>query len=73
LSLSNADVNGDGKPDIVTADEFFDEVSVLVRQSSFKVRRRDHRPECLKENRIVISTNRPDLKLDRHARKAVKS
>ena len=31
-SLSIADVNGDGKPNIVTADEFFDEVSVLLRQ-----------------------------------------
>jgi hypothetical protein len=27
-----ADVNDDGKPDIVTADEFFDEVAVLLRQ-----------------------------------------
>jgi hypothetical protein len=31
-SLSFADVNGDGSLDIVTADEFFDEVSVLLRQ-----------------------------------------
>jgi FG-GAP-like repeat len=31
-SLSITDVNGDGKPDIVTADEFFDEISVLLRQ-----------------------------------------
>ena len=31
-SLSVADVNGDGTLDIVTADEFFDEVSVLLRQ-----------------------------------------
>jgi hypothetical protein len=31
-SLSVADVNGDGKPDIVMADEFFDEVSALLRQ-----------------------------------------
>jgi hypothetical protein len=31
-SLSVADVNGDGKPDIVTADELFDEVSILLRQ-----------------------------------------
>ena len=31
-SLSLADVNGDGTLDIVTADEFFDEVSVLLRQ-----------------------------------------
>ena len=30
-SLSIADVNGDGTLDIVTADEFFDEVSVLLR------------------------------------------
>ena len=27
-----ADVNGDGTLDIVTADELFDEVSVLLRQ-----------------------------------------
>ena len=31
-SLSVADVNGDGTLDIVTADELFDEVSVLLRQ-----------------------------------------
>ena len=31
-SLSVADVNGDGEPDIVIADEIFDEVSVLLRQ-----------------------------------------
>ena len=31
-SLSIADVNGDGTLDIVTADELFDEVSVLLRQ-----------------------------------------
>jgi YD repeat-containing protein len=31
-SLSVADINGDGTPDIVTADEIFDEVSVLLRQ-----------------------------------------
>jgi Tfp pilus tip-associated adhesin PilY1 len=31
-SLSVADVNGDGTLDIVTADEIFDEVSVLLRQ-----------------------------------------
>jgi FG-GAP-like repeat len=31
-SLSVADVNGDGTLDIVTADELFDEVSVLFRQ-----------------------------------------
>ena len=31
-SLSIADVNGDEEPDIVTAYEFFDEVSVLLRQ-----------------------------------------
>ena len=31
-SLSIADVNGDGELDIVTADEIFDEVSVLLRQ-----------------------------------------
>ena len=31
-SLSVADVNGDGEPDIVTADEIFDEVSVLLLQ-----------------------------------------
>ena len=30
-SLSIADVNGDGELDIVTVDEFFDEVSVLLR------------------------------------------
>ena len=30
-SLAVADVNGDGTLDIVTADEFFDEVSVLLR------------------------------------------
>jgi FG-GAP-like repeat len=31
-SLSIADVNGDGELDIVTADEIFDEISVLLRQ-----------------------------------------
>jgi hypothetical protein len=31
-SLAVADVNGDGELDIVTADELFDEVSVLLRQ-----------------------------------------
>jgi hypothetical protein len=31
-SLSIANVNGDGTLDIVTADELFDEVSVLLRQ-----------------------------------------
>ena len=31
-SLSVADVNGDGTLDIVTVDELFDEVSVLLRQ-----------------------------------------
>jgi len=31
-SVSIADVNGDGELDIVIADEFFDEVSVLLRQ-----------------------------------------
>jgi FG-GAP-like repeat len=31
-SLSIADVNGDGTLDIVTADELFDEVSVLLLQ-----------------------------------------
>jgi FG-GAP repeat len=31
-SLSVADVNGDGKPDIVITDEFFDEVRVLLLQ-----------------------------------------
>ena len=31
-SLSVAAVNGDGELDIVTADEIFDEVSVLLRQ-----------------------------------------
>jgi hypothetical protein len=30
--LAVADVNGDGKPNIVTADELFDEVTVLLRQ-----------------------------------------
>jgi hypothetical protein len=30
--LGVADLNGDGTPDIVTADEIFDEVSVLLRQ-----------------------------------------
>ena len=31
-ALSGADINGDGTLDIVTVDEFFDEVSVLLRQ-----------------------------------------
>ena len=31
-SLSIADVNGNGTLDVVTADELFDEVSVLLRQ-----------------------------------------
>jgi hypothetical protein len=31
-SVSVADVNGDGTLDIVTADELFDEISVLLRQ-----------------------------------------
>ena len=30
--LAVADLNGDGKQDIVAADEFFDEVAVLLRQ-----------------------------------------
>ena len=31
-SVSIADVNGDGEQDIVTADEIFDEVSMLLRR-----------------------------------------
>jgi FG-GAP-like repeat len=31
-SLFVTDLNGDGKMDIVTTDEFFDEISVLLRQ-----------------------------------------
>jgi hypothetical protein len=48
-SLSVADVNGDGTLDILTADELFDEVSVLLRQWFMQMRWRDHGPERLEE------------------------